>query len=248
MTPWVTRLLIANVAVYVLQMLRPALVQELAYIPALTLERPWTLLTYMFLHGGVGHLFFNMLGLFFFGPRLEYVLGGRKFLLLYGISGLAGAVLSLFTSSAAIIGASGAVYGVMMAFATLWPHEPIYVWGVFPVSARIMVIILTALSLFGGFGGGDGIAHFAHLGGFLGGWAAVRWLTRAERTGTESPQAAMPAPSASDVRRWKSIDPAALHEVNRGELLRVLEKLDKAGPAGLTPAERAFLDRFSTSA
>lgn len=244
MTTWVTRLIIANVAVFVLQMLQPGLVQMLAYVPAHTLERPWTLATYMFLHGGVGHLFFNMLGLFFFGPRLEYVLGGRKFLALYFISGLAGAVLSLFTSSAAIIGASGAVYGVMMAFATLWPHEPIYVWGVFPVSARIMVVILTALSLFGGFGGGDGIAHFAHLGGFLGGWLTVRWLTRTEREGRESAPR-IPAPSGADVRRWKSIDPSALHEVNRAELLRVLDKLEKAGPAGLTPAERAFLDRFS---
>lgn len=243
MTRWVTRLIIANVAVFVLQMLRPAITDQLAFVPALALSRPWALFTYMFLHGDTGHIFFNMLALFFFGPRLELEMGGRDFVLLYFLSGLMGAALSVVTPLAAIIGASGAVYGVMMGFAYLWPREPIYIWGVLPVQARTMVVFMTALSIYGGFGGGGNIAHFAHLGGFLGGFLYVRWWLRKHR----APAMPVPVarPSASEMRRWQSIPRDRLHEVNRAELDRILEKIQKEGGGNLTPAERLFLERFS---
>lgn len=243
MTPWVTRLIIANVAVFVLQMLRPALTDALAFLPALALVRPWTLITYMFLHGDVSHIFLNMLALFFFGPRLELEMGGRAFIVLYGVSGLAGAVLSALTPFAAIIGASGAVYGVMMGFAYLWPREPIYIWGLLPVQARTMVIVMTALSLYGGFGGGGGIAHFAHLGGFIGGFLTVRrWVRRRRMPVAAAPS---PRPGADRLRRWQAIPRDALHEVNRAELDRIMAKLRTEGPERLTPGEIEFLDRFS---
>ena len=243
MTRWVTRLLIANGAVFVLQMLRPAITDQLAFIPALALSRPWTLFTYMFLHGDTGHIFFNMLALFFFGPRLELEMGSRDFVLLYFISGLMGAALSLVTPFAAIIGASGAVYGVMMGFAYLWPREPIYIWGLLPVQARTMVVVMTALSVYGGLGGGDNVAHFAHLGGFLGGLVYIRWWLRKQRAPVMPTPVARP--SASEMRRWQSIPRQRLHEVNRAELDRILEKIQKEGGENLTPAERTFLDRFS---
>jgi membrane associated rhomboid family serine protease len=243
MTRWVTRLLIANVAVFVLQNLRPALTDVLAFVPALALVRPWSLFTYMFVHGDTGHIFFNMLALFFFGPRLETELGGRDFLFLYFFSGLMGAALSLFTPFVAIIGASGAIYGVMMGFAYLWPREPIYIWGILPVQARTMVIIMTALSVYGGLGGGGNVAHFAHLGGFLGGFLYLRWWLRKRQI----PVMASPVvrPSQVRIRRWQGIPREALHEVNRAELDRIMQKMGREGVESLTPGEVEFLDRFS---
>src|SRR5438105_718979 len=153
MTPWVLRLIIANLVFFFITTASPALMSLLTFVPAYILLRPWTLVTYMFLHGGMGHIFFNMLSLFFFGPRLELVLGGQRFLLLYFISGIAGALLSfVFTPFASIIGASGAVFGVMLGFAYYWPREPIYVWGIFPIQARWLVMGMTALSIYGGIG------------------------------------------------------------------------------------------------
>src|SRR5205807_7429701 len=129
-TPWVLRLIIANVAVFFLQQQSPDQLQALVLVPAQIPSHPWTVVTYMFLHAGMGHLFFNMLGLFFFGPRLELVIGGVRFLTLYFLSGIMGAALSLFTPTAGIIGASGAVFGVFYGYAHFWPRDKIYVWGV----------------------------------------------------------------------------------------------------------------------
>src|SRR5690242_21564887 len=122
LTPWVSRILFANVAIFLAQMFMPGF-RELsadvgALIPAWLPYRPWTIVTYMFLHDGLGHIFFNMLSLYFFGPRLEAQLGGRRFVGLYLVSGIAGGLLSwVFTPGAAIVGASGAVLGVMLGSA-----------------------------------------------------------------------------------------------------------------------------------
>jgi len=239
--------MIANVVFYLLSMAAPQIVGALAFVPALVLERPWTLLTYMFLHGGLFHIAFNMLGLYFFGPRLELELGGRDFLLLYVISGLSGALFSFLTPSAAVIGASAAVFGVFIGFARYWPREMIYIWGVIPVQARWLVVAMAVLSLLGGAGFGDsGIAHFAHLGGFAGGFLFLLLRDRNTRAARFQAQMKMPSVRSGDVERWRRIDPASLHEVNRVELERILGKLDRQGPAGLTDTEREFLDRFSS--
>ena len=246
---WTMRLIAANVVAYILTMLAPGLMTAMMLVPAYIFSRPWTLVTYMFMHANVTHILFNMLGLFFFGPRLELELGGRRFLWLYFISGLAGGVLSfIFTPYSAIVGASGAVYGVFLGFAYYWPRERIFIWGVFPVEARWLVLIMTALSLYGGLGDSGGIAHFAHLGGFVGAFLFLRWVDK------RSPQALMmkamtpAAPSRNMMDRWAKIDREKLHEVNRDELDRIRQKLSTNGPESLTPQERAFLDRFSTDA
>ena len=90
MTPWVARLLFLNVVMYVLILVVPGLGDALMFVPALILSRPWTIVTYMFLHGSPGHIFFNMLALYFFGPRLEARIGSRRFLGLYLASGVMG--------------------------------------------------------------------------------------------------------------------------------------------------------------
>ena len=136
---------------------------------------PWQLVSYGFLHGSLTHLLFNMLGLFFFGPRLEARIGSARFLRLYVISGLSGALFSLATPHVPIVGASGAIFGVFLGFARYWPRAQVLIWGIVPVEARLMVILMTVLALMGGFGAGQaGVAHFAHLGGFVGGWLYLR--------------------------------------------------------------------------
>jgi membrane associated rhomboid family serine protease len=250
MTPWVLRLIFANAGVFLIQMLGSReLVYWLGLIPAQVLVRPWTPITYMFLHGDLMHLLFNMLGLFFFGPQLEARLGSRHFLGLYFVSGLSGAALSIITPNALIIGASGAVFGVLLGFAYYWPTAQIYIWGIFPIQARILVVVATLLSLWAGFtGGSGGIAHFAHLGGFVGG---LSYLKLRERYGSAAQFRAKARPAApkatreADLARWRGMRRDDLHPVNRDELDRILDKISGSGLESLTASERAFLDRFS---
>jgi len=246
MTTWVLRLIVVNVGVYFFTAANPRLLGQLAFVPALALHEPWTLITYQFAHGGFGHLLFNMLGLFFFGPRLEDRLGGRHFLGLYFTSGFAGALLSFLNYTTPIIGASAAIFGVFLGFARYWPRERVYIWGILPVEARLLVVVMTALALFGGFGfGGAGIAHFAHLGGFLGGWAYLRWVGWSSPAARFQRRAATPAARPVDLERWRRTDREDLHPVNRAEFDRVMAKLEQRGPGSLTDEERAFLNRFA---
>jgi len=253
MTPWVTRLIIANVAIYFLQQISPQVTATLILVPSLIPLRPWSAVTYMFLHGSLGHIFFNMLGLYFFGPALETRLGGRRFLTLYFVSGLGGAVLSAvfpFSRYVPILGASGAIFGVLLGFAWFWPRERIYLWGIVGIEARVLVVVMTALSLWGGATGSrDGVAHFAHLGGFLGGFLYLKWMERWGPAAQFRRKArAVPVPRTSGVQSmeaWRRINPDALHPVNREEYDRIMAKLAVGGPSGLTPAEREFMDRFS---
>ena len=247
MTPWVTRLIIANGILFILCQINPAIVEHFILIPAFIVSRPWTIVTYMFLHAGFGHIFFNMLSLFFFGPRLELVLGGRRFLILYFFSGIMGAGLSFFfTPHAAILGASGAVYGVMLGFAYYWPKELLYVWGMFPVQARWLVAAMTALSLFGGFGiGSAGIAHFAHLGGFVGGFLYLRWIDSSVRAAQSQRKVEVKTISEANIKKWSTIDREKLHSVNREEYDRIWGKINATGAGSLTPSEQEFMERFS---
>lgn len=246
MSSWTIRLIAANVMMFLITLGVPGVMEMLMLVPAQALERPWTVVTYMFLHAGMWHLFFNMIGLFFFGPKLEAEIGGRHFLSLYFLSGLMGAALSfVFTPGTAIVGASGAIFGVLIGYAHYWPKDQIYIWGIVPVEARWFVIALTGLSLFGGFGGGGNVAHFAHLGGFLGGWLYVRWLDRGHRERLIVRDIPLPSPSTVDMKRWSTIRRESLHEVNRDEYDRIAAKLKMGGSPSLTQREREFLDRFS---
>jgi len=243
-TPVVRALLIANVVAFFLQQTLPGFTGAFLFVPQYVLSQPWTVVTYMFLHGSVMHILFNMLGLYFFGPRVEERLGSRAFTWMYFLSGITGAVLSFFFSRAPIVGASGGVYGVMMAFAYFWPHVPIHIWGIVPVPARMLVIFYTILSLWSGFGGGGGnVAHFAHLGGFLGAYLYLKWLDRA-RTSFKRKAAAPKPEDARRVANYKAIDRTKIHEVNRAEVDRILDKINASGMDSLTPQERLFLSNF----
>jgi membrane associated rhomboid family serine protease len=253
MTPWVTRIIIANVVVFLLQLIFPWVTYLFAFIPAAVPLRPWTVVTYMFLHGGFLHILFNMWIFYIFGPRLEMRLGGRRFFGLYFISGVSGALLSAVTTpQAAIIGASGAVFGVELAYAMFWPRDKIFIWGVLPVEVRWLVVFLTGMSLFAGFSGsGDGVAHFAHLGGFAGAFIYLKWLdlrspARRFKRKAAAAQAKPKSSGISDLERWRGIRRDDLHQVNRDELDRILDKISANGMDSLTPDERAFLERFAS--
>ncbi len=252
MTPWVKRLIFANVVMHLVSMLFPVVWQALLLVPALIPQRPWSLVTYMFLHApGLMHIFFNMLILFFFGPRLEARLGGRRFLTLYFISGIAAALVSIpFTPWAAIVGASGAIFGVQLGFAMYWPRERIHIWGVLPIEAWLLVVILTVMSLWAGFSGArSNVAHFAHLGGFLGAFLYLKWLDwRSPARQFKKKAQAHAAPLKDERRaldRWQAIRKHRLHPVNREEVDRLLDTISAQGVASLTPDDRAFLERFS---
>ena len=253
MTPWVQRLLLANVVIYLLSTFNPGVRADFAFVPYLVLFRPWTLVTYAFLHANVAHIFFNMLMLFFFGPRLEERLGSRTFIWFYILCGVGGAVLSFaFSPMAAVVGASGAIFGVVVGFARYWPREDIYIWGVLPIQARMLALFMVASSLFAGFtGASDGIAHFAHLGGLVTGWIFLRaWERRRHRRVVVRATPSRVPPEVTDadaLKRWDAIPRDRLHEINRDEVDYLLQKVRKVGARALTADERAFLDRMANS-
>ena len=249
MTPWVKRLLLTNIAVFLATgfIVPGNLVNQLVLVPALLPIRPWTVITYQFLHAGFLHLLFNMVALYFFGPRLEARVGGKHFLLLYLLSGAGGAVLSLLTPQAFIVGASGAVFGVLLGFARYWPRERIYIYALIPIEARVLVIFMAILSLWSGISGGGNIAHCAHLGGFMGGWMYLKLMEHnspARKFKMKVEATGLGRPSGRDLQRWEGLDREGLHPINKEEFDRVLAKAREHGPPSLTSQERAFMERF----
>ncbi|MDE2943554.1 MAG: rhomboid family intramembrane serine protease [Gemmatimonadota bacterium] len=259
MTRVVGQLLLINVVAYVFTRGNPVLMSELWLVPAQVVTRPWTLVTYQFLHdpGGLGHIFFNMLALFFFGPKLESLLGSKSFLKLYLLAGLVGALVHILWTLVAMsqgglyspmVGASAAVYGVLFGYARYWPRDRVMIWFVIPVQVRFLVIAFTVLSLWLGLGGvAGGVAHFAHLGGFLGGWLYLR--LRATRSAAAQFRKKAESPGVRMGERelnvkWGRIEPSALHPVNRAEYERIAGKLKAAGWSALTDRERTFVERF----
>jgi membrane associated rhomboid family serine protease len=131
----------------------------------------WQVFTYIFLHGGISHILFNLLALWMFGGELESYWGSRKFLGYFLFCGIGAGVFTVVLfrhHDILIIGASGAIYGILLAFGWLFPNRPIYIYFLFPIPAKYMVILFGLIELFSSTGGtGGGIAHLTHLGGLL---------------------------------------------------------------------------------
>jgi membrane associated rhomboid family serine protease len=187
MTPAVKALIITNVVVFLMQwLLRSASLEQLLGLrPQDVVERlqVWQPVTYMFLHDGIGHILFNMLALWMFGVELERMWGTRFFLKYYAICGVGAAATTLIASAipgfhqlyaTTTIGASGAIYGVLLAYGLYFPNRPIYIYAIFPVPAKWLVIITGAISLLMSLGGGGGVAHTAHLGGLVVGYLYLK--------------------------------------------------------------------------
>jgi membrane associated rhomboid family serine protease len=184
--PVTQALMLICTAIFCLQLIVPALTTWLALWPLGSGHfAPWQLLSYAFLHGDFGHLFFNMLGLWMFGSELERLWGQRRFIhmLLAGTLAAAGAQLLfsvVMSSNAPTVGISGALFGLLLCYAVLFPNRTIMpLFPPIPMKARTFVIVFGALELFFGVRGDVGVAHFAHLGGMLGAWLLLlHWRGR----------------------------------------------------------------------
>jgi membrane associated rhomboid family serine protease len=256
LTPWVKRLLIANAVMYLLliPVSQLAILDWLAFTPGRTLVRPWTLITYMFVHAGFFHLFFNMLILFFFGPPLEGMWGGREFVKFYLVAGLGGAALSFFFAfGTPMVGASAAIYGVMLAFAMNWPNMHVHIWGILPVKAKWIVAFLTAASVLALMGPGDGVAHWAHLGGFAAAFIYLKFndelTSRVDRLRTFVSRRKLQVEEGSEASRAAESQArrAQRREEDRvlDEVDRVLDKISTSGLQSLSEEEVQLLDDVS---
>jgi len=150
----------------------------LSMIPSLVVKGwVWTFVTYMFVHGGFTHILFNMFALYIFGTHVEHRMGSREFLLFYFVTGALAGVFSFIVyyvngSNVALMGASGAIFAVELAYAVFFPDSIIYLWGILPLPAPVMVLGFTILELASSiFGLNRGVAHLTHLAGF-----GLAWL------------------------------------------------------------------------
>jgi len=178
-------LLIINVAVFVIGGLLPpslqADLQVFALVPSTVVHyfTIWQLVTYLFLHGGIWHLVFNMLTLWMFGVPLEQVWGTRRFLKYYFIcgigAGLCDVILNLaLGNNTRTIGASGAIYGLLLAFGVCFPDQTVLMGFLFPIKAKYMVMIYAAIELWMSLGVNSGVSNIAHLGGMAVGFAYLK--------------------------------------------------------------------------
>jgi len=194
--PVLKALLIANISIFALQyfifptQLNNFLMMFFALWPVEDLSSlsfgnfmPWQLITYQFMHSlsSIMHVGFNMLALWMFGSELEAMWGSKKFLIYYLLCGIGAGLIHLlispfFSEPLPAIGASGAVYGLLLAFGMTFPDRPIFLFPFFiPIPARIFVIIFAGIELISGISGSDGVAHFAHLGGALTGFILIKY-------------------------------------------------------------------------
>ena len=182
--PVTQALLLGNVAVFFLARLLGGggeLVASLALWPLGAGFWPWQLVTYAFLHGSFEHLFFNMLGLWMFGSALEQVWGRNRYLQFYFASVVAAALVQLAVNAALgqgapTIGASGGLFGLLLAYAMIFPNQIVLVFFVLPMKAKYLALLYGLIELYqGAYVMNTGVAHFAHLGGMLGGWLTLRY-------------------------------------------------------------------------
>ena len=169
--------------------LQPIFGVEDARVTALGSFYPWQLITYQFMHGGFWHLAFNMFVLWMFGTELENLWGSKRFLIYYLLAGVGAGIFQLFITptinllrfdqfitAGFTVGASGSIYGLLLAFGLTFPDRPIFMFPFFiPIPAKFFVMIFAGIELFLGFTGGDGVAHFAHLGGAATGFILLKF-------------------------------------------------------------------------
>jgi membrane associated rhomboid family serine protease len=177
----------ANVAMFLLTTLARGVVPYLGLVPTLVVHQfwVWQVGTYMFLHGGIFHIVFNMLALWMFGAELERIWGTRYFLKFYFVTGIGAGVLTVLFSllpfdfaqqlqHSIVIGASGSIYALLLAYALYFPDRPIYMYFVFPIPAKIFVAIMGAIAFFSSLGETGGVANATHLGGLLVGYLFLK--------------------------------------------------------------------------
>ena len=233
MTYGVQMLLVANIAVAIIDWL----IFPLSRYFALTGDwwthfGVWELVTYQFLHQGIAHLLFNMLALFFLGPEVERGLGTNRFFIVYFLSGILGGLgWSLLTPAwHSCVGASGAVFGILGAFAVMYPQRELYIWGVLPVKSWLLVLILCAYELTNILNGpGGAIANAAHLGGGIAGTLYAATVARPDLI-RKLLGKTKPSPQGPPV--------------TRREIDRILDKAASNGMHSLTQHEKETLKKL----
>jgi len=269
LTPWVRGLILANAVVYLLTVtvFTGAWVLDVgAFWPGDVGGKWWTFVTYAFLHAGFLHLLFNMILLFFFGPAVEERMGGKSFAAFYFTCGVGGAILSLIiallrsadaSGAYPIVGASGAVLGVALAFAMNWPNAPVYIFPLpMPIKVKWLVGFLAAVNLLAVLTNAGGrVAWPAHVGGLLFGFIYLKSEEKVlqharhtvRRQARHQGDAALhrikePMAAAQTGRRARE---SARRAKRYDEMDRVLDKISESGLDSLTPEERKVLDDAS---
>lgn len=270
MPPLIRTIITINVVIFLIQALAGTGVNQLlvnlfAFDPQwqVALTQPWRLVTYMFLHGSGFHLLFNMLWLWWMGRPVEEQLGPRNFLVIYFGAGIGGALVNLvfspFFPATVTIGASGAVFGMMVAFAMLFPRIPIMLLFFPPIQARFLVAGLIAIDLLF-ISSGDNVARIVHLGGALWGYILLKmylqgyhydlwieqWKQRFKSKKPAQASRSRSAPEGPGRRSMRKVtDAEIVEEYSQDELDRILDKISKSGYEGLTAEEKRLLFELS---
>jgi membrane associated rhomboid family serine protease len=244
----VATLIIANIIVFLFQgvenisanfsLVSPEVIQH---------GQIYRIFTYMFLHGGIGHILFNMWGLYLFGSMLENRIGSRRFYILYFISGLCGAGLWLLFnrySPVPCVGASGAVFGIMVATALFHPNMQIMLLiPPIPMKMKTFAIVFAALEILLEISGGQGgVAHIVHLGGFVGGYIYIKALYRREVWGISSLFKKTPKHPLYE-KKDNNFFFSSSAKVSQNELDRILDKISSEGINSLTEKEMETLKK-----
>jgi len=255
--PAIRALMIANVVGFLAGLIVPDLHNLFGLVPQQALFQRWIWqpFTYLFLHGNIWHLVFNLFALWMFGMPVESQWGERDFLKYYFLCGLGAAAAHLAMaphSSIPVIGASGSVYGLLVAFAMLYPDAVVYLYFLIPIKAAHMALLFGAIEFFAGATGSTpGVARFAHLGGMLTGYLYIRWWWVAKiqlkalwrRASRAEPEEDEPAPRP--VPRRASKPKASSPDADMAQVDRILDKILSDGLESLTDDERGIMHRYS---
>lgn len=255
LTPWVKRLMIINGAVFLIQLIAGDAGRSIietfglshkGFIQELKL---WQIVTYMFLHGGWLHIFFNLFTLWMFACDLERLWGGERFIKYYMLCGMGAGVfiaaMNWYSYSQTglaepiTIGASGAIYGILLAYGLMWPNRTVLIYFLFPVKMKYMLIGFGLLEFLGTFGGsGSGISHIGHLGGLVSGLALLKLVPQGRKKIKEKPLEDF-LKQRRLKRKQKEIDDRIKAKNIIDELL---EKIARNGMSSLTKEEKARLE------
>lgn len=274
--PVLKNLLILNGVVFLIQMLgqnllignltiEDYLIKYFALIPIGYGFLPWQLITYQFMHGGFGHIFFNMFALWMFGVEIENLWGSRKFLIFYLSCGVAAGLAQLFITPllsqtlAPTIGASGAIFGVLIAFAMLFPDRYIYLYFFIPVKAKYLIAFMILIEFFAVDSASSNIAHLAHLGGALAGFLYIMYDRKTSLTGRSpfggssyggkmnNPFSGMSNPfgkkegNIQDAKFYEIKDEDEHKNVSQKDIDAILDKISQSGYQNLSDEEKRIL-------
>jgi membrane associated rhomboid family serine protease len=252
-------LLIANAAVFGLQLLMSrgaefTFLRSFGLVPTLAIGQLhiWQFFTYMFIHGGFFHLFLNMFALWMFGSEIESIWGRRSFLTYYIVCGLGGGLtyaLLSWNSQVPLVGASGAIFGLLLAFGLMFPERRIYLYFLFPIKAKYFVLLFGLFELIAVTQQrADGIGHLAHLGGMVVGYLFLKGGMRLPRFGGGSDRLRSAIHRYRMKSRMRVVRPEDDPSGPRSEedrINEILEKISREGLQSLTEEEQEILRRAS---